>query len=118
MQSEPPGEIRTPAEKRLEVGTWGVFFVWTGIALLADLGWGVWLVGVGAIILGGQVVRRLLTLRIELFWIVVGALFLVGGVLAISSFEMDEALIPILCITAGASLLVKALSRRTSPDYA
>jgi hypothetical protein len=62
MPSEPSGEIRTPTENQLEVGTWGVFFVWTGIALLADLGWGVWLLGVGAIILGGQVVRRLLTL--------------------------------------------------------
>jgi len=65
--------------KKLEAAGWGLFFIWIGIALLADVGWGVGLLGVGIIILGAQVSRRYL------------------------------ALVPILCIVAGVALLASAL---------
>jgi hypothetical protein len=39
--------------RRLDSLGWGLFFIWIGIAFLADVGWGVGFIGVGIIILGG-----------------------------------------------------------------
>jgi hypothetical protein len=109
-----PSENRATNEKRLEVGTWGVFFVWMGIALLASLPWGAWLLGVGSIILGAQLARRLTALRIEGFWIIAGVLFVLGGISELAKIEINIALIPILCILAGAGLVAKAFVRRAA----
>lgn len=118
MTPEPSREIRTSVEKQLEVGTWGAFFLWIGIALLAQLNWGVWLLGVSAIILGSQLIRRTLALRVERFWVVAGVLFGLGGVLHFYPLKMDIPLIPIICIAAGAGLLAKSMRRRTKPRHA
>jgi hypothetical protein len=93
--------------KKLDAIAWGLFFIWIGIALLANLGWGIGLLGVGLLILGGQIARRIVALRIEAFWILVGALFVIGGVWEMLSVRVG--LIPILCIGAGMALLVSAL---------
>ncbi len=98
---------RRASTKKLEAAGWGLFFIWIGIALLADLGWGVGLLGVGIIILGAQVARRYLALKAEGFWVVVGFLFVVGGVWEL--FHVQLALVPILCIVAGLALLASAL---------
>ena len=98
---------RRALSKKLEAAGWGLFFIWIGIALLADVGWGVGLLGVGIITLGGQVSRRYLTLEVEGFGVVVGFLFLVGGVWEL--FHVQLALVPILCIVAGVALLASAL---------
>jgi hypothetical protein len=111
-------EKSSASEKQVEAGTWGVFFVWIGIAFLADLSWGVWLVGVGAILLGAQLARRFLALRIEGFWIVAGALFVIGGLTEVYPLAMDIPLIPLLCILAGVGLLVKAMRHGATPDRA
>jgi hypothetical protein len=37
--------------RKLEAMSWGLFFVWMGIAVLAGLGWGVGFLGIGVIIL-------------------------------------------------------------------
>jgi hypothetical protein len=97
---------RTTAHRLDSIG-WGLFFIWIGIALLANLGWGVGLVGVGIIMLGRQAARRFAALEIEGFWILVGALFVLGGVWEILSIRVG--LIPILCIGAGVALLASAL---------
>ncbi len=44
----------------LDAVGWALFFIWTGVALLADLGWGVGLIGVGLIILGTSAFGRYL----------------------------------------------------------
>ena len=111
-------QTATPTEKQLESATWGVFFVWIGIALLAHLGWGVWLLGVGAITLGAQLARKLVGLHAEVFWIVAGALFVLGGVAEIIPFEVDVALIPIVCIVGGVGLLVRAIVQRSTARHA
>ncbi len=98
---------RRALTKKLEAAGWGVFFIWIGIALLTDVGWGVGLLGVGIIILGGQVSRRYLALKPEGFWVVVGVLFVVGGVWEL--FNVQVSLVPILCIVAGVALLASAL---------
>ena len=57
-------EIETVRRKRLarrldSLG-WGLFFIWIGVAFLANVGWGVGCIGVGLIILGGLVAREYL----------------------------------------------------------
>ena len=85
---------------------WGLFFIWVGIAFLADLGWGVGLVGVGVLGLGEQVARRHYHLNIEGFWVVVSFLFIVGGLWTL--LDAQVALVPLLLIVAGLAVLVSA----------
>ena len=108
---------RATTEKQLEVGTWGVFFLWMGSALLASLPSGAWVLGVGVILLGAQLVRRLNTLRVEGFWVVAGLLFVVGGASQLAHLAINVAFIPLLCILAGAGLVAKALMHR-APHHA
>jgi hypothetical protein len=56
--NEPRTITKADLERKLDAAGWGVFFVWMGIALLADVGWGVGLLGVGIIARGGQLARR------------------------------------------------------------
>jgi predicted benzoate:H+ symporter BenE len=104
-------EYKTARNKKLEhriaaLG-WGVFFIWTGVALLAHIGWGVGLMGVAILILGGQVLRYYSGLRVVGFWIVMGSLFFLGGIWKLFDVQLD--LIPILCIGVGAALLLSVL---------
>jgi hypothetical protein len=97
--------------RRLDAAGWGLFFVWVGFALIANLGWGVALLGVGVITLGGQLARKQFGVRFEPFWVAVGFLFAVSGVWEIFNFRIR--LIPIVLIIAGAALLLSAM-RKTS----
>jgi hypothetical protein len=58
-------ETKTAQRKKLERKAdalgWGLFFIWIGIAVLADVGWGVGFLGVGLIILGSLGVREYLS---------------------------------------------------------
>ncbi len=96
--------------RRLDAVGWGLFFVWVGIAFLADVDWGAGLLGVGIITLGGQAMRRYFALRVEVFWVMVGFFFLLGGVWELFNIRLD--LLPILCIVAGVALLVSVLVRK------
>jgi uncharacterized membrane protein len=69
-----------------------------------DLSWGVGLLGAAVITLAGQAARKYFRLTLQGFWIVVGLLFLVGGIWELYKVEVD--LVPILLIVAGAALLV------------
>jgi len=95
---------RGPLNKKLEAAAWGLFFIWTGTAFLADVDWGAGLLGVGMITLGAQVARRYFSLKLEGFWVVVGFLFTVGGIWKL--FQVQVGFMPILCIIAGFALLV------------
>ncbi len=96
--------------RALEAIGWGLFLIWIGIALLSDFGWGVSLLGVGIITLGGQMARKYFNLRVELFWITVGVLFLLGGVWEL--FEIRLGLTPVLIIVAGILFLLSPLLGR------
>ncbi|MGB2769010.1 MAG: hypothetical protein WBC88_04720 [Candidatus Zixiibacteriota bacterium] len=101
--------------KKLDAVGWGLFFIWVGIAFLADLGTGVGLLGVGVITLGGQVARKHYNLKLEGFWVVVGLLFVVGGVWNL--IQAKVALVPLLLIAAGLAVLVSAFwGKRRSED--
>lgn len=95
---------RAELARKLDAVGWGLFFIWVGIAMLADVGWGVGLLGVGIITLGMQVVQKFVGLKLEGFWIVVGLLFAVGGIWELYEFKLS--LVPILLIIAGIALLL------------
>ena len=52
---------RKKLNRKLHAAGWGLFFIWTGVAVLADVGCGVGLIGVGLIILGGMAAREYLS---------------------------------------------------------
>jgi len=58
-------ELKTAQRKnlnrKLDALGWGLFFIWMGIAVLADVGWGVGFLGVGLIILGALGAREYLS---------------------------------------------------------
>lgn len=105
--------------RKLDAASWGLFFIWIGIAVLASVGWGVSLLGVGVITLGGQLARKYSGLPIEGFWLLVGAMFFFGGLwkalaLGLGTAAIPGAFVPIVCILAGATLLFSAFSRRSA----
>ena len=100
-------EHRELADK-LSAAGWGAFFVWVGIALLWNVGWGVGLLGIGLITLAAQVARRCFKLKLEGFWVVVGVLFVLGGIGAQAQVELPLA--PIVLLVAGVALLVSAFT--------
>jgi len=122
VMSENTAETNTPQTttkrttgRRLKAGGWGLFFVWVGVSLLVDLSWAVGLIGVAAIILLGQVARRSFGLRLEHFWVVVGVLFLLGGIWEVNRIDID--LLPILMILAGGALLLSLFRRGSRTDW-
>jgi hypothetical protein len=90
--------------ERLDAAGWGLFFGWVGIAFLAKFHIGIGLLGVGIITLAGQAARKFFKLKLEWFWIVVGMLFLLGGIWELVKPTVD--LLPILLIAAGVVLLI------------
>lgn len=97
-------------ERRLEAAGWGLFFIWIGIALLSNFGWAAGLLGVGVIILGTQITRKPLALKVDGFWVVVGSFFILGGIW--EWFKIQVGLVPIICIAVGLALLVSALMKK------
>jgi hypothetical protein len=96
--------------KRLDAAGWGLFFIWVGVCLLLDVGWGIGLIGVAAITLLEQAARKIYGLAIESFWVVVGVLFLLGGIWEL--FQVKVGLVPILMIVAGCALLISFFRNR------
>ena len=101
----------------IDAAGWGMFFIWVGVAFLADLGWGVGLLGVGIIALSGQAMRKYFALKLDRSGLVLGIFFVVAGVLRLLDIRADKApipagLVPILCIVVGIAFLVSIWLRR------
>lgn len=88
---------------RLDTIGWSFFFIWVGIAWLTDVGISIGLLGVAVITLVMQLVRKLQGLRVEVFWVVVGAAFGVGGLWEL--FDIQAPLAPLVLIIVGIVLL-------------
>jgi hypothetical protein len=125
MESQQSNEVNTTQVKEpktaetnewdRKLGTigWALFFIWVGISFLADLNIGIGLLGIGIITLGIQVARRRYNLKFEGFWVVVGLIFVIGGLWDL--FQPDLPLVPILLIIAGIVLLLSiARGKRSS----
>jgi hypothetical protein len=109
MTDHATGAMRDPKEflKKVEGFAWGLFFIWVGVVLLAELGWGVGLLGVGILVLGGQMARKQMALQLETFWLVIGTFFVLGGIWSLLGIRVS--LMPVVSILAGIALLVSAL---------
>jgi hypothetical protein len=101
---------RRTLAKKLDAAAWGLFFIWIGVALLVNIGWGVGLLGVGLITLGAQAARKYLVIEVEGFWVAVGLLFVLGGIWELLSVRVG--LVPVLLIVVGIVLLASALTGR------
>jgi hypothetical protein len=99
-------EVSEPAQK-IDYIAWAVFFIWVGIAMLAEVPWGWFLLGVGALVLTAQFARWQMNITIEGFWIACGAVFVAGGVWTLLALPWPLA--PILLILLGVALLGKAI---------
>ena len=99
-------------EGKIEAAGWGLFFVWLGVATITKVGWDTGFIGVGIIILLGQVARWYLSVRTQRFSILLGCLFVLGGVWGL--LPVQFALAPILCVAVGLVILVSAITRRSS----
>lgn len=89
---------------KLPAAGWGLFFIWIGIAMLLKLSTGVILLGIGTITLLVQLARKYLNLRLEIFYVVIGLLFMIGGFW--ENYKPDFPLIPVFLIVLGTGLLL------------
>lgn len=96
---------------RLGTLGWALFLIWIGIAFLANLHIGIGLLGIGVITLGVQIARVSTGLKLEVFWLIVGLIFLVGGLWEL--LEPDLPLVPIVIIVAGLVLLISSFRRKS-----
>jgi hypothetical protein len=94
---------------RIDSAGWGLFFVWVGVSIQLDVGWGIGLLGVGILTLVTQVVRRGFGLAYEGFWLFVGGAFTLAAVWELAA--IDVSLGPILLTGLGMAVLVWALRR-------
>ena len=101
---EPKAPEMSDLDKRLNTVGWALFFIWIGIAFLANFDFGVGLFGIGILTFGMQIARLVVKLRLEGFWVVVGILFVIGGLFGM--LESKIPLVPILLILAGLVLLI------------
>ena len=99
------------SSRRIARVVWGLLLIWTGAVVLLNWGWGVGFLGAGDILLGAQVARRHLRLRIDGFGLVAGALFVICGAGSLFGVAID--LFPVVCILAGVALLVSTWTART-----
>jgi hypothetical protein len=111
----PAAEEESKPEKnawagRLDTIGWALFFIWVGFAFLLDFGFGIGLMGIGIITLGVQIARTRHGLKSEKFWVIIGILFVLGGLWQL--FEKDIPLIPILLIVAGLIVLLSVMRKK------
>ena len=96
--------ISAKCTSHLPTAGWGLLFIWIGLSLLLKLQAGIILLGIGAIILLVQVVRKYLMIRLQIFYIVVGFLFMMAGFL--ENWKPDSPIIPAFLIIIGTGLLL------------
>ncbi len=116
MEDQKPDDVGTPEVKesktidspkfadKLPAAGWGLLFIWIGLALLMKLGVGVILLGIGAITLLVQIARKYLNLRLKVFNVIMGLLFMIGGFW--ENYKPDSPLIPVFLIVVGTGLLL------------
>jgi len=66
--------------RKIDAVGWSLFFIWIGIGMIAHFEKNITLLGIGLILLGGQAGRKYYDLEVETFWVIVGLLFLGGGI--------------------------------------
>jgi len=108
-----PGQV--PATL-IESAGWGVFFIWIGIALLAGVGWGAAILGVGCIMVGVQIARRMFALKVDRVGLVIGLCLAAGGLVRWLGIPLDHAplpawIVPALFVALGIAIFASAWMR-------
>jgi len=75
----PSERERKALRRKIDAIGWSLFFIWIGICMIGDFESSLTLLGIGLILLGGQAARKYYSLEVEMFWVIVGFLFLAGG---------------------------------------
>lgn len=88
---------------KFDAAGWALFFIWVGVAWLADFGIAVGLLGVAAITLGMQGLRKFYGVPVEGFWILVGLGFAIAGLW--QWIDVQKPFAPFLLIAIGVALL-------------
>ena len=100
--TEPKPENRA-LTRRLNITARGLLFIWFGLAVLAHLGWGWTLLGIGVIVQGEQAARWKLDLKLSTAWTIGGAIFLIGGLWQL--LHISFPLAPLLLILLGVAII-------------
>ena len=103
-----PHPMITP--ERIGALSWGLFFIWVGIAVAANLGLGLALVGIGAITLATQLVRWAIHAPVETFWLVAGGFFIAAGVWPLLGLTVS--FVPILLMAMGVLIAAGGLGKK------
>ena len=100
--------------RRLDEIGWALFFLLTGVLLLAPerIPDGTWLIGVGIIMLGINAVRRLNDIAISPFTVILGAVAVAAGLADL--FGVKFPLFAVLFILIGVGMVVRQLVQRTT----
>ena len=112
-----PMEAGRISAATIDAAGWGAFFIWVGVAFLANVGWGVGLFGVGVIALGVQLTRGLLALKVDRWGLAFGTCLIFVGLLQWVDLHLDKAalpswLVPAAFIAFGLAILVSIWARR------
>ena len=117
MTIEEGFELKEPAEKektvlgrKIDAIGWSLFFIWIGISMIGHFESSLTLLGIGLILLGGQAGRKYFSLEVETFWVIVGVLFLGGGLWKILGLNVPFG--AAILILIGVLGLVKTLRRQ------
>ena len=108
-----PSHDTPDPHRQIDSAAWAAFFIWLGVVMLAGLSWDWFLVGVGVLILGAQMMRHQRNLKVERFGVVVGLIILAAGIWDLLALPLP--LMPIILIVVGGYLLWKTLSKTESP---
>lgn len=97
--------------RMLDTIGWGIFFIWLGIAFLANADWAAVLLGSGLIMLGSQLARSYFSLTVNRFGVMLGIIISAAGIFRLLDIQLDKTPIPawalpILLIVLGVAILV------------
>ena len=102
---------------RIEAAGWGFFFVWLGVAIAADIGWGIALMGTGIISLGVQAARGWLGLPIDRWSIGFGGCLTAAGLvqrlgIPVGGTSLTSWALPVASVLVGIAILVRTWTRK------
>ena len=112
IHEEPESTSKSAAARQLDAISWALFLIWIGFAVLAQVGWGWALLGIGVIILGAQSILWERGEKVERFSVACGLVFLAGAVWEL--FGLTWPLAPVLLILVGLAMLWNATFRASA----
>ena len=111
VENKPSDSLRSQAKsiyaRQLDAVGWALLLIWIGVAVLANVGWGWALLGMGGIVLGAQAALWRRSETVDRFAAACGVVFLIGGAWVVLGLTWP--LVPVLLILLGAGLLWNAL---------